>query len=215
MPCHLDDRAPLDVPSARTNGRNSSRWSQPSGLSVGSMHFVRRPADVRPLALVELPVAAVGDAVEDLDREQRLREVLQEQVVAVELHLDGVEPVHRVPFVGADQTDELAVPVQHGPDAGALANGALAAAAGHRHREQPAAQHRLLDAGDDLQVVLRPGQVEGEREVAVAEEAEVARRPCLAFRVLHRRQFADVAVIGPSEPASNLCRPWATDWSAG
>ena len=43
-----------------------------------------RAADVRPLTLVELPVAAVGDAVENLDREQRLRKILQEQVIAVE-----------------------------------------------------------------------------------------------------------------------------------
>ena len=53
----------------------------------------------------------------------------------------------------------------------------LAAAAGHGHREQPAVQHGLFDLGDHLQVVGRPGQVEREREVRLAEEAEIRRGP--------------------------------------
>ena len=57
----------------------------------------------------------------------------------------------------------------------------LAAAPGHGHREQPAVQHRLLDLGDDLQVVGGPGQVERLREVASRRRSGTSRRhaPCV------------------------------------
>ena len=98
-----------------------------------------------------------------------------------------------MPFVGADQADELAVAVEHGPDAGALADRRLAAAARHGHREQSAAQHGLLDLADHLQMVGRPRQVKREREVRFAEEPKVGRRPLLAFGIHHLGQLADVA----------------------
>jgi hypothetical protein len=58
-----------------------------------------RPADVRPLALVKLTVAAVGDPVEGLDRVDHLGEVLQQEVIPVQFHLDRLQHVHRMPFV--------------------------------------------------------------------------------------------------------------------
>jgi len=91
----------FDTPLSRTNGSDSSRCSHPL-LEGRQHHFPRGPANVRPLALVELLVAAVGDPVEGLDREQRLREVFQEQV---------------------------AVLVEHRPDAGTLRNKWLASPA--------------------------------------------------------------------------------------
>ena len=84
------------------------------------------PADVRPLALIKLAIAAIGDAVEPADRLADLGEVLGQEIIAVEFHLDGVEHVGGVPLVGADQTDELAVAVEHGPDAGTFADRGLA-----------------------------------------------------------------------------------------
>jgi hypothetical protein len=159
----------------------------------GQDDLAGRPADVGALALVELPGTAVGDAVEALDRVDDLGEILEQEVVAIEFHLDRIEHVHRVAFIRSDQADELAVTIEHGPDAGAFADRALARAARHRHRKQAAPQHRLLDPADDFQVIAGPGEVEREREVAVAEEPEVGRGPLLSLWVDDRRQLADVA----------------------
>ena len=99
-----------------------------------------------------------------------------------------------MPFVRTDQADEFPVPVEHRPDAGAFADGGLAAAARHRHREQSATQHGLLDLSDHLQVVGRPRQMKRQRKVRLAEE----RKSVAALRLADRgfddfRQLADVA----------------------
>ena len=94
---------------------------------------------MRSLAFVELALAAVRDPVETLDRVDDLGIVLEQEVVAVQFHLDRIEHVHRVAFVRTDKANEFTVTVEHGPDAGALTDGRLAAAARHRHREQSTA----------------------------------------------------------------------------
>ncbi|MEQ8790099.1 MAG: hypothetical protein RIC55_27630 [Pirellulaceae bacterium] len=164
-----------------------------AGRHRGKHDLFGRPADVRPFALVELSVAAIGDAVEALDRIYNLGIVLQQQVVAIQFHLDGIEHVHRMTFVRPDQADELAVPVEHSPDAGAFTDRRLARPARHRHREQSAAQDRLLDLADHFQMVRRPGQMERQRKVRIAKETEVRRRPRFSIRFHDFRQFADVA----------------------
>ena len=98
-----------------------------------------------------------------------------------------------MPFIGADQTNELAMAVQDGPDPGALADRRLAGTTRHGHRKQAAPQHGLLDLGDHLQMVGRPRQMERERKVRVAEGPEIGRGSRLALRVHDGRQFTDVA----------------------
>ena len=111
------------------------------------------------LPLVELAVAAVRNSIERLDRLADLGIVGQEQFVCIKLGLDRFEHVHRMPFIGADETDEFAMTVQYGPDAGALTDRRFAAAAWHRHREQTAVQHGLLDLLQHLAMVIRPREM--------------------------------------------------------
>ncbi len=139
----------------------------------GRQHdLARRPLDVGALAPVGLAGAAVGDPLQAADGVDDLGEVLQQEVVALQLGLDGVEHVGGVALVRADQADELPRAGQDGPEAGGLAEGGLAAAARHGQGEEPALEDGLLDLADDLQVVGRPLQAEGQREVFLAEGAE-------------------------------------------
>ena len=168
---------PLVLHAADASGDAGHLDDGPAGLAAGDRgqhDLAAGPADVRPLTLEELPGTAVGDPLQTADRMDDLREILQQEVVAVELHLDRVEHVLGVLFAGPDQGDELPVPEEDGPEAGALGDRRLAAPAGHGHREQAAVQHGLLDLGDHLQVVGRPRQVERLREVRFAEEPEAA-----------------------------------------
>ena len=151
------------------------------------------PPDVRAIAAVELAATAIGDSVEALDGMNDLGEVCQQQIVSVELGLNRLEHVHRVALVRPDQTDEVAMAIEHGPNAGALADRRLAAAARHRHREQATMQNSLFDTGDDLQVVGRPRQMECLRKVRIAELAKVSRRESAPIGVRHGGQVADVA----------------------
>ena len=66
---------------------------------------------MRAFAFMERAVAAVGDAVESLNCVDDFGEFFEQQVIAVELHLDRFEQIHRVPLVQTDQTDEFAVPL--------------------------------------------------------------------------------------------------------
>ena len=63
------------------------------------------------LALEELPAAAIGNSVEALDRKNDFGIVVEQQIVSVEFHFDRIEHVHRVPFVGADQANEITMAV--------------------------------------------------------------------------------------------------------
>jgi hypothetical protein len=85
------------------------------------------------------------------------------------------------------------MPVEHRPDAGAFADRGLAAATGHCHREQTAADDRFFDLADDLEMVGRPRQMERERKVGVAEVAEVRSGAFFTFGVPNVGQLADVA----------------------
>jgi hypothetical protein len=145
------------------------------------------------LALIELPVGSISDAVERLDRKDDLGKVFEQQIVPFELHLDRVEHVHRVAFVAADECDEVAVAVENSPDAGAFADRGFAGTSGHSHRKQSAAKHRLFDLVNDLDVVVGPRQVEREREIGITKVAEVRGGFRLAFGISNLRQLADVA----------------------
>ena len=132
-------------PSARLNFMPRMRPVMPATLMmapeallpgiVGKHDLPGRPADVRALALVELAAAAIGDAVEALDRIDDLRVVFQQQVVAVQFRLDALQHVHRVPLVAADQAHEFTMAVEDGPNAGTFADARFAAATRHGHRE--------------------------------------------------------------------------------
>jgi hypothetical protein len=116
---------------------------------------------------------AIVDALQAVDRIDGLREVFQEQVVALELGLDGFEhrpgPLGR----GPDEADEPPVCVHDGPDAGDLGQRSLPAAARHGLGELATMKDRRLDLGDDLQVVAGPGQRERCGKVRLAEAAEI------------------------------------------
>lgn len=124
----------------------------------------------------------------------------------IELRLDGVEHVDRVPLVAPYQADEAAGPGQDRPDACPLAERGLARAARHCQGKEAAVQHRLLNPRHDLQVVGRPRQVEGLGEVCLTEGAKRTGRPRLPLRVGHSRQRRNVASLG-GEPCTPLPRP--------
>ncbi|WP_165701152.1 hypothetical protein [Crateriforma conspicua] len=105
---------------------------------------------------MKLSVGSVGNAVQGLDGETDFGVIGGEHVVAIEFGFDRVEHVASVPFVTSDQANEVAVAVEHCPDAGDFGEGRFAGAASHRQREQTTANHSFLDLRDDLQVVRRP-----------------------------------------------------------
>ncbi|QYU66488.1 serine hydrolase [Leptolyngbya sp. 15MV] len=152
-----------------------------------------RPADVRLLALIELARSPLMDALERADRVADLREVRAEDFAVLQLRLDRLEHPRRVLLVRSNERHELAMPVEERPQARHLAQARLTRAARHRHREQPALEHRLFDLGDDLQVVVGPLQMERLPEVRLAEEPEVLRGPRAPHGVRDGRQVADVA----------------------
>ncbi len=60
-----------------------------------------------------------------LELESRPREVGQEQLVAIEFGFDRVEHVTRMPLIASDQTNKVAMPVKHRPNASDLSYRAL------------------------------------------------------------------------------------------
>ncbi len=163
----------------------------------GRQHdFAGGPLDVGALSPVGLAGTAVGNALQAAYRVDGLGEVLQQEVVALQLGLDGVEHVGGVALVRADQADELPRAGQDRPKTCGLAEGGLAAAARHGQGEEPALEDGLLDLAHHLQVVGRPVQAEGQREVALAEGPEASRRPLPALVIDHGRHLADVASGG-------------------
>jgi hypothetical protein len=147
---------------------------------------------VGAFSLVKLAATAIGDTIQRPDRKAHLGTVFQQQVIPFEPRFDRIEHLFGVPFVRANQADELAVPVQRCPDAGHLAQAALTGAAGHRHCEEPTFQHRFLDLADDFEMVVRTGHMKGRGEVALTEEAEVAGSARFPFGINDLRQSADV-----------------------
>src|SRR5690606_30412085 len=61
------------------------------------------PPDVRRLALVELARGSLVDALQTADREARLGEVVEEEVVVFQFALDALQHRRRVLLVRADQ----------------------------------------------------------------------------------------------------------------
>ncbi len=150
------------------------------------------PDDPGMPAIAKLALGPVVDALQGVDGEDRLGIVGQELIVGLELDLDAFEHAAGVTGVRADQADEPSRPGQHRPDAGRLGQRGLAAAARHRHGEQPAAQNGLFDLGDHLQVVVRPRQAERLGEVRFAEEPEVRLGPRLPLGIDYTGNGADV-----------------------
>ena len=177
----------------------------------GRQHdLTRGPSDVRLLAHLELAARALVDPLKRADREAHLREVVEEEVVVLELGLDRLEHARGVLLVAADECHELPVPVEERPEAGRLAEARLSRAAGHRHREEPALEDGVLDAADDAEVVVAPGEPEGLREVPLAEGAEVGSARGLPRGVGHLGKLADVAAR-ERELRVALTRPLAVE----
>jgi hypothetical protein len=188
-PSSLADVARLAGVSAGTVSRVLSR---PEMISDATRQRVR--AAVERLGYVPNGAArALVDPFERADWEADFREVVEEEVVVLELRLDGLEHARSVLLVASDQRHELPVSVEERPEASRLAEARLPRAAWHGHREESALKDGVLDAADDAEVVLAPGEAEGLREVALAEGSEVGAARALPRGVGHLGQLADVA----------------------
>jgi len=121
-------------------------------------------------------------------RGQRFVLILGEEggfVLALQVHrvLDRGQLVVVEPFGSGDRLPVPRLAVERGrfvaivpgPDSSAFRDRRLAQAARHRHRKQAAAQHGLLDATNDLEVILRLRPVKGARPV-VEDESKNPRR---------------------------------------
>ncbi|MCA9222781.1 MAG: hypothetical protein KDA71_20810 [Planctomycetales bacterium] len=75
-------------------------------------------------------------------------------------------------FVAADQTNEVAIPVQHCPDASDFGERTFAGTTSHGEREETSTDDRFFDLVDHFQVVRRPFKVKRQPEVSFAESAE-------------------------------------------
>ena len=159
-------------------------------------YLIGTPLDLRRLSFAELTTCPLVDSLERPDRIGRLRVVVGQEVVLLEVALDRIEHLLGDRLIGADQRDELPVTVQQRPEACPLAEGGLAGAARHGEGEQLAAKHRRFDLGDRGQMVGRPRQRERLGGVRLAEEAEVQPAGIPAGRIDDCRRRADVAAGG-------------------
>ena len=159
----------------------------------GKDDLARGPRDARPLPLVELPRAAVGDPLETGYWIDHLREILGEMLVDLKLGLDGVEHLQRRALARADDDHELAVAVGHSPYRRRLGERRLAASARHRQGEKPAFEDGLLYLVYRPQMVVRPFEAVHLRKIRLAELPEVRAARLLALGVGDLRQLADVA----------------------
>jgi hypothetical protein len=150
------------------------------------------PSNVGSLPFVELAIATVGNSIEGLDRKNHLGVIRKEQLVSIEFHLDRFEHIAGMTLVATNETYEFTMAVEYRPNASTFTDGGLTAPSGHCHREESPSQNRLLDPVDDLQVIIRPSQMERQWKIALAEVTKV--RGCLGFSlgVCNLRKLADV-----------------------
>ena len=193
------DRAPVRLlelhaaDAARDAGDADGDAGRGRALDGRQDDLVRRPRDARPDAVVELPGAAVCDAVERGDGEGRLREVRRDVFVDLQLRLDAFEHFERGALGRADEDDERAVAVEHRPETRGFRQARLAGPARHRECEEPALEDGGLDLLDRPEVVRGPLEGKHFREVVLAERLEVRAAALLSVGVLHLGKLADVA----------------------
>ena len=144
-----------------------------------------------PFALIELARAAIGNSVETLNRKHGLWKILQQPLVAIQLHLDGLQHLLGMGFAGSNQCDELTVSKQDRPKAGTLSDGRLARTTRHGKCKQPALENRLFDLGDHAAMIVRPRQVKRQWKIGLAKELKTVGSPAATFWILDRRQFSD------------------------
>jgi hypothetical protein len=147
---------------------------------------------VGSLPFVELAIAAIGDSIEGLDWKHYLGVIRKEQLVSIEFHLDRFEHIAGMALVATNEAYELTMAVKNRPNASTFTNRSLATPPRHCHREKPPSQNRLLDPVDDLQVIIRPSQMERQRKIALAEVSKID--SCLGFSlgVCNLRKLSDV-----------------------
>ena len=161
----------------------------------GEDDVVLLPANQRALPLVRLAVAASRIPLEGPYWNADLGEVFAEQLVAVEFALDRFEHLRRAVGAGSDEHDVHVMPVEGRPQDRPFADRRLPAAARHRQGEQTAAEYCLLNAGNDLQVIVGPRERESLGEVGFEEEPQVEFAVAAAFRIRDRWQLAEVATF--------------------
>ena len=154
------------------------------------------PLDLRRLAVDRLPASPLVDPLEGADRVGRVREVVRQEIVLLEVRFDRVEHLLGDRLVGADNHDELPMTVQQCPNRRPLAQRRFAGAARHGKREQLAAEDGALDLGDRGQMVGRPRKGERLRGVRLAERPEVNAGAVAAGRIADWRRRPDVAAGG-------------------